>query len=116
MLPFEMSQVAVYQPGAESAWVHLWLPPEQPESGVSAEVTLADARGDLVAQVKGLRLQRANPEALHKAEGEAPTQPFLKLVWQPAPLAEPAERPGSVVVVARAASAAAADARRSLWW
>src|SRR5262249_51895457 len=106
-LPFEMGGVAVHQAGAESAWVHARV--RGAESGMVADVTLADGAGVVLAGVTELRVRHTQREALGGAQAEAGAEAFYQLAWHEAPLADPvgALPEGSWVVVATAGSVAA---------
>jgi acyl transferase domain-containing protein/acyl carrier protein len=111
LLPFEIGSFAVHTPGADAAWVHVGL---RAGAGVVADVTLTDAAGAVIAEVKELRLQRANREILQRGATLAPAaaldQLAWQLAWQEAPLPDASTTPvaGTWVVVAAAGSAAAA--------
>jgi polyketide synthase 12/epothilone polyketide synthase D len=110
-LPFEIGGFAVHQPGVESAWVHVQLRSGSDNAGVEADVTLANAAGAVVVEVTGLRLQRADREALRRVNVEAAAEAFYQLEWREVPLPDvPVGRlEGWWVVVATAESAAAAS-------
>jgi acyl transferase domain-containing protein len=110
LLLFEIGSLAVHQPGAEAAWVHVQLRGGAGTAGVVADVTLADAAGAVVAQVTELRLQRADRDALRRGTAEAPPEAFYRLEWREAPLPEalPVRPEGSWVVVAAPGSELAA--------
>nr|WRX36515.1 hypothetical protein [Cystobacterineae bacterium] len=107
-LPFELGSFTVHQPGVEAAWVHVRM---QPGAGVVADVTLSDAAGTVVAEVKALRFRQADREALRRANHEAPSEAFYRLEWRETLLAE-VQAPraeGNWVVVAGAGSHLAAE-------
>src|SRR5262249_10168666 len=79
LLPFSMGYVAVYQPGAETAWVHARVRVAASGMGVVADVTLADAGGVVLAEVSELRLQRVAREALGRVQAEAHVEAFYRL-------------------------------------
>nr|WP_246357067.1 non-ribosomal peptide synthetase/type I polyketide synthase [Pyxidicoccus fallax] len=107
-LPFEIGGFFVHQPGAEAAWVHVRL---QRGAGVMADVTLTDASGTVVAEVKELRFRQADKEALRRVKRDAPVEAFYRLEWRETPLAEapPVRAEGSWVVVASPESSLASE-------
>ncbi len=110
LLPFEMGSVAVYHPGVEVAWVHARVRGGTGRVGVTADVTLVDASGVVLAEVSELRLQRADRAALGRVRTETLVETFYRLDWREVPLPEGAgpSLQGRWVVVAAADSAAAA--------
>ena len=115
MLPFGIGGFNVPQPGTEAVWVHVQVRGEA--RGVAANVTLADVAGAVVAETTELQLRAADPEALRRANAEAPADAFYRLVWRAAP-AGWGERwtseTASWIVVATAGSASARTLAASL--
>ena len=68
LLPFAIGSVAIARPGAEVAW-GLVRTAGEAGVGVTADITLADAAGEVVARVIGLRLQPASRAALQAVDG-----------------------------------------------
>ncbi len=86
LLPFEMGTFVVLQPGVEAAWVHVQLDTGFSANGAKVDVTLADDAGNVVAQILGLQLQRADRQALQRARTEASSEAFYRLEWRQTPL------------------------------
>lgn len=109
LLPLEIGGFAVYQRGAEAAWVHARLHDADGTSAV-AEVTLADASGAVLAEVTGLRVQRADRDALRRTTTEVTSEAFYRLAWQEAPLPDTAGAlpEGSWLVVGESGATATA--------
>ena len=107
LLPFEIGGFAVYTAGVDAAWVYVRM---RSGGGLVVDVTLADARGTVLAEVTGLRLQRADREKLRRSQPAFGDEAFFALKWQNAPLppAPAAQLDGLWIVVSDSESAAAA--------
>jgi acyl transferase domain-containing protein/surfactin synthase thioesterase subunit/acyl carrier protein len=114
MLPFEFGQFEVYRFGASSALVHTrWLEPPTADT-VVADVTLAEASGEVIAQVRGLYVRRADVSLLgSQDEAGRVADAWHRVEWSqvpaPTPIAPMAGRWLVVSVGDQAAATALAE-------
>ncbi|WP_269749936.1 type I polyketide synthase [Polyangium fumosum] len=83
-LPFEIGGSTVWRPGATAAWVYARPTPGRSAGAefLSGDVVVLDERGEVLAEVTGVRLKRAEAAALRHAEGGAPSGWLYSLAWQ----------------------------------
>jgi acyl transferase domain-containing protein/NADPH:quinone reductase-like Zn-dependent oxidoreductase/surfactin synthase thioesterase subunit/NAD(P)-dependent dehydrogenase (short-subunit alcohol dehydrogenase family) len=102
LLPLEIGRFVLRRAGARAAMVHARLLARSTAEGLSADVTLTDASGEVVAQVEALRLRRV-PAALLDLTDRPTTTPdsLYRMAWpqaRPAPSASKAGADRWVVV------------------
>jgi acyl transferase domain-containing protein/D-arabinose 1-dehydrogenase-like Zn-dependent alcohol dehydrogenase/acyl carrier protein/NADP-dependent 3-hydroxy acid dehydrogenase YdfG len=93
MLPFELGRLVVHRPGATAALVHVRLE-SQTADGFTADLRLADASGEIIAEVGQFRARRAEGGVLEGRAPDAAPDAFYRLEWPAveAPERKPATR------------------------
>ncbi|NWG15754.1 MAG: type I polyketide synthase [Chloroflexi bacterium] len=107
-LPVSFDRLRLYARPGETVWSHARLYPAMAggHDTVTGDIQVFDAVGQLVLDMRGLRLKRASREALrravHKQAGETPGDWFYEVAWQLAPVFEPESRsePGAWLIFA----------------
>ncbi|HVK68394.1 MAG TPA: SDR family NAD(P)-dependent oxidoreductase, partial [Polyangium sp.] len=79
-LPFEVNDFLVERPGASAAWVLARRTGTSREI-VSGDVTVMDERGEVLVQVTGVRLKRAQAAMMRQAEVKALPTWLYELTW-----------------------------------
>jgi acyl transferase domain-containing protein/acyl carrier protein len=100
LLPFDLEDVELYEPGAEALWSVVEAEPQTSAQQLSARIRLHNHAGRAVAQIGRLSLRNVTPEQLR---GSLPGSPghLYSLQWQTAAGTERHERrePGGAVAV-----------------
>jgi len=89
-LPLSLERVGLHGRARSQVWSHIRIRPEAGASGETlvADVWVLDEAGHGVAQLEGLRLTRATPEALRRAAQPSVSEWFYEVAWRAQPLAE----------------------------
>jgi NADPH:quinone reductase-like Zn-dependent oxidoreductase/NADP-dependent 3-hydroxy acid dehydrogenase YdfG len=111
-LPFAMGRLRIHRSGASSGLVHVRRERGAADGLVSVDLTLLDEAGEVLAELEGLRLKRADVEVLRRLGADAPrgSDGLYRLDWTKVALAAPsgvAPLTGRVVIVSAAPSSAA---------
>ncbi len=108
-LPLSLERVGLHARAEADVWSHVRIRPEAAASGetVVADIWVLDEAGQAVAQVEGLRLARATPEALRRVTEPSVDEWLHEVAWRAQPLAEAARatrpaRAGSWLILADA--------------
>nr|AOG74797.1 polyketide synthase [Byssovorax cruenta] len=100
-LPFEVDDFIVWQPGATAAWVHARRTgtPTAHVELFSGDLTVVDERGEVMAELTGVRLKRAGAAELRRTDGKAPPDWLYHLSWQEVTAAREAKPPSGTWLV-----------------
>ncbi|AUX29428.1 MULTISPECIES: non-ribosomal peptide synthetase/type I polyketide synthase [Sorangium] len=85
-LPVEVGEFTAWQPGATAFWVYArGTSAPGPEAEVlSGDVTVLDERGGVLADVRGVRLKRADENALRRPRSPVPRSSLYQVAWREA--------------------------------
>ncbi|AGP35405.1 hypothetical protein SCE1572_13250 [Sorangium cellulosum So0157-2] len=85
-LPVEVGEFTAWQPGATASWVYArGTSAPGPEAEVlSGDVTVLDERGGVLASVRGVRLKRADENALRRPRSPVPRSSLYQVAWREA--------------------------------
>jgi acyl transferase domain-containing protein len=88
-LPVSLERLRVHAPGGSEVWSHVRLRGGEGDERPTlvGDLRLFDEGGQLVAELEGLSLRRATPEALHRAVEPPSAEWLFEVAWRPQPLA-----------------------------
>jgi NADPH:quinone reductase-like Zn-dependent oxidoreductase/aryl carrier-like protein len=87
-VPVGVDRYRVYRPGATAMWSRVTIPPTSSDAtGIRVDMTIADASGEVIAEIEGLEFHRA-PKTSFQAGAAAGTPAWLlEVEWPAAPIA-----------------------------
>ncbi|XXX73393.1 SDR family NAD(P)-dependent oxidoreductase [Sorangium sp. So ce134] len=106
-LPFEVDDFIVWRLGATAAWMHARRAgtPGARSDVLAGDITLADDRGEVLAELTGVRLKRAQAGSLRRTDEKAKAALLHQLAWQQVTTAEGAKEPSGTWLVVTGGSA-----------